>query len=321
MVAQLSRALFVGALLAIAISSASSARAQSHPSFEEAMKLMRDGMFAQACPKLEEALAAEKTMIIRFRLAECYEQTGKLASALNAYREVAGEAALKNLSDREAFAKKKAAELLPRVSKLKLLVPPEVGAIAELEILVNGVVLERSSWAAETPLDLGTHSIVVNGPGYRTWLFEFELKGEREIRTIQVPNQIEAVAPTPTPTNTPTPTPETPDDGGGLSTQAIAGISVGAAGVVLTIVGIAVGVAAKGDYDDSLVGCNAQNQCTQQALDAQESAVVSGNVATALFVIGLAATAGGVVMWILAPSDDDIALGITPGGVALRAHF
>ncbi len=322
MVALPSRAPLLRALLAtLLLGAAVPANAQEHPSFDAAMKLMRDGMFSEACPKLEEALAASKTMIVRFRLAECYEQTGKLASALLAFREVAGEAALTNLPDREAFATKKALELEPRVPKLKLLVPPEIGANSELEITIDDKVLARDAWADVALLDLGSHKVTVSGVGYRTWSFEFELKSEREIRTIQVPNQSVA-QPTPPPHAPAKPPIETPDgDASGMSIQAIAGMTVGAVGLALIGIGIGGGVSAKAKYDDSLVGCNPQNQCTSDAIALQEEAVASGNIATAIFVIGAAATVGGAALWILAPSADDVALGITPGGLQLRASF
>lgn len=312
------RSLLLVAVVALALVWARPAIAQNHPSFDEAMQLMRDGQFDRACPKLEEALAAEGTMIVRFRLAECYEQIGKLASAFTRYREVAGEAALTDASEREAFAKKKALELEPRVPRLKLLVPPEVGAVTTLNIAVDDQSIERNSWSNDIMLDMGTHAITVTGSGYRTWTFTFELKTEREIRTIQVPNQTIPVAPAPPPA----PRGPAPDEGGGgLAPQTIAGITVGAAGVVMMAIGIGMGVAAKGQFDDSLSGCNAQDQCDASAIAAQESAVTEGNAATAIFIIGAVATAGGVVLWLLAPSNDDVALGVTPTGAELRLRF
>lgn len=320
------RALFTRVLglfvLCVAMLTTGTSHAQNHPSFDRALKLMRDSKFEEACPLLETALAAEGTMIVRFRLAECYEQIGKLASALNAYQVVAGEAALSNMKDREAFAKKKAAELEPRVPRLKLIIPPEVGAITGLQITVDGKAIHRTDWGHGVLLDLGPHALAVAGPDYETWTLDFSLESEREVRSVQVPNRTIATSTPPPPSpNQPQPLPDSGDDaGGGMSALAIAGIVVLGVGVVLTGVSIGVGVDAKSQYDDTLDGCT-DTDCPPGRQPAQRDAESQANIATALFIVGVAAAAGGALMWILAPSEDDVAFGVGPGGAVLRGTF
>src|SRR5689334_22228130 len=49
--------------------------------FDEGMRLMSRGDAREACPKLAEAQRLDPGMATQFRLAECYEKTGRRASA------------------------------------------------------------------------------------------------------------------------------------------------------------------------------------------------------------------------------------------------
>ena len=72
--------------------------------FDEAMRLMKADQNAAACPKLEESQRLDPGMGTEFRLAECYEKVGKLASAWAKFVSVADSAAVARMSDREAVA-------------------------------------------------------------------------------------------------------------------------------------------------------------------------------------------------------------------------
>ena len=96
--------------------------------FDEAMRLMKAEQTAAACPKLEESQRLDPGMGTEFRLAECYEKVGKLASAWAKFVSVADSAAVARLSERETVARQRAQALVPRLSKLVISVPREVAA-------------------------------------------------------------------------------------------------------------------------------------------------------------------------------------------------
>lgn len=74
-------------LLAAAIAPAAAAqagggdKAVAQALFTEALKLMKSGAHAEACPKLEKSQELDPGMGTQFRLAECYEGVGRIASA------------------------------------------------------------------------------------------------------------------------------------------------------------------------------------------------------------------------------------------------
>ena len=113
-------------------------------------------------------------------------------------------------------------------------------------------------------------------------------------------------------------------------TQRIAAVIVGGVGIIGLGVGAAMAVSAKSQYNDSLAGClpSDPDQCGANGLSQRNSAISAGNVATASLLIGGAAVAGGVVLWLTAPpgharetQSASIALVPSLGGGALRTTW
>src|SRR5579859_4502823 len=92
-------ALFAAALLAVPRAArADDAAAQAL--FSDARKLMTQGRYADACPKLEESQREAPAIGTLFNLADCYEHTDRLASAWAAFLKVAAETKMKGQTDR-----------------------------------------------------------------------------------------------------------------------------------------------------------------------------------------------------------------------------
>jgi hypothetical protein len=148
---------------------ASPSEKQAQEVFIAAMKLMGNKQYAEACSMLSRSLDLDPGMGTRFRLAECYEKLGRLASACDQYASVANAAALAGKPDREAYARKRSAALEPKVAKLTIVLPPTLLALPGLTITRDGTPMDRALWGTPVPIDPGDHVVTVMAPGKRPY--------------------------------------------------------------------------------------------------------------------------------------------------------
>lgn len=174
------------ALAAVVLASgpASAGDAAAQALFDEGRRLTESGQWAQACPKFEESNRIEPKMGTQYKLAECYERVGKLASAWENYLEVAGKAKADKNTEREQFARDKAKALEPRLTRLKISVSPP---------LLRGLVVKRGAkeigaaqYGLLIPVDPGRITISASAPGYQTWseVVEARAEGQNYVATI-----------------------------------------------------------------------------------------------------------------------------------------
>jgi hypothetical protein len=142
---------------------------QAQEVFIAAMKLMGNKQYAEACSLLSRSLDLDPGMGTRFRLAECYEKLGRLASACDQYAAVANAAALAGKPDREAYARKRSAALEPKVAKLTVQLPPALAALPGLEVVRDGTPMDKALWGTPVPIDPGDHVVTVRAPGKRPY--------------------------------------------------------------------------------------------------------------------------------------------------------
>jgi len=162
-----------GALIAVGIlSPGAPARAagdkekekEAQALFLEAMKLMGKKQYADACEKLAKSQTLDPGMGTQFRLAECYEKLGRLASAFDQYNSVADAAKAANKPDREQVARRRAASLEARVAKLTIVIPPSVASLAGLEVTRDGAPVDKDHWGQPVPVDPGDHIVNARAP-------------------------------------------------------------------------------------------------------------------------------------------------------------
>lgn len=110
--------------------------------------------------------------------------------------------------------------------------------------------------------------------------------------------------------------------GGGLGGQRIASVVVAGAGVVAIGVGAYLNLAGKSDYNSAVAGCH-NGLCTPSEASSASSAASRGTVGMVVMGVGLAAIAGGAVLWFTAPSARSAApaVGVGPGALFLRGRF
>jgi hypothetical protein len=129
--------------------------------WDQALEAMDKQDYASACPKLEEvARLGPEGLDAKLKLAECYEGSGRLASAWTMYALVEPLAEKANQSDRQKAAHDRAEALKPRLATLTIIVPATVRARPGLEIRCDDRVVEPAQWGVPLPVDRGRHVIV-----------------------------------------------------------------------------------------------------------------------------------------------------------------
>ncbi|MBW2454893.1 MAG: hypothetical protein JRI68_10295 [Deltaproteobacteria bacterium] len=289
--------------------------------FTEAMSMMRAKRFSEACLLFERSFELSAKLPTQFRLAECYEQVGRLASAWQNFDQVARDADEAGQAKQRDFARTKADRLDSLVSKIVIMVDPATRDLEGLVIAQDDVPIPPAQWIEPQRVDPGSHRFTAAAPDHEEWVQEVSVEGEGQLVTLEIP------ALTPTALPPPEPEPVIPEDDGPFITLPTLGIIIGGVGVAALGTGIVLGAVAKSSYDDSLEHCTG-DFCSQEGLDQQDDAVTLGTAGTVVFFVGAAAIVGGAALWFFAPDEessatDEVALhlGVTPSGAVLRGTW
>ena len=267
--------------------------------FQQGKKLMQENKFADACPKFAESLRLDTGIGTMLWLADCYERSGKTASAWGQFLEAA-ETAVKTKDAREKVARERSKQLEPHLVKLQILVPDAASAPG-IEIKRDGSTLGKPMWGTAVPVDPGGHAVVASAPGFKTWEGSIDASAEGKTIAVIIPKLApdtvaQATAPTPGPK------PETkPADRG--STQRTLGIVAGGVGVVGVGLGVVFGLSAKSKLDDSNAGghCLPNNHCDALGVQARSDSKDAATLSTVAFVVGAAALGAGAFLYFTAP--------------------
>lgn len=308
---RITRLFVIGAGLLAVVAGARAASAEDKAGavalFREAGALVDAGQPERACPKYEESLRLYDSVNTRYFLADCYERIGKMASAWAHFLEVAARVHASGDRAKEAKARERAAAVQPKVSRLTVVV--EAASTPGLVVKRDGRPIGPGQWGVPMPVDAGPHVVEASAPGKRTWTARVEVAPDGATSTLVVRPLQDA--------------PASADAGGeGTARRAVA-LVMGGAGIVTVGVGTALAFAARSKFDESSAFCNG-DRCNQQGMDIRDSAVARANVATVVFGVGLAAVAGGGVLWLTEESPSKGAsIGLTPtvGGALVRGSF
>ena len=293
--------------------------------FDDGKRLMAQGHWSDACPKLAESQRLAPAIGTEFNLADCWEHAGRLASAWAAFLDVVDQTHKRGEAPREAAARARADAIAPRLGKLTLLVPTRA---ADLEIRRDGDLVQPEVWGVAVPVDAGDHRIEARAPGRAPWSSTVKTK-DGAAASLTIPDLAPATpTPTPTPTATPTPTPTpTPTSTSTVTDHTAALIVLGSA-VVLT----GVGVAGLLEHSAAVSNYNADSTCPPitassrpgQCTDYINQANTWNAVAIVGFVGGGIAHAAWITLWVLSPSHPATsALSCVPGlgGVSCGGAF
>lgn len=155
------------------------ARAQ----FQQATELEQAGNWTAALQAFREVGQVRMTPQVRFHIALCEENLGRLVAALGGYELALGDAD-KVGPDFKAEVEQNIAQLRARIPKLVI----ERGSgAAAASIELDGVALGDSSIGVEVPLDPGPHSVTAHAPNHRAFSENIALKaGEKASVTVEL---------------------------------------------------------------------------------------------------------------------------------------
>jgi tetratricopeptide (TPR) repeat protein len=296
--------LLAGLVLGASATCAAEARAQSAESqaaealFRQAKALLDRGDLEPACEKFKASQALEPGLGTLLYLGDCYERAGRFASALLTFREATQLAEQREDEGRLRLARVRVSALEPRAPTLEIKRGPAPQA-AELQITVGGAPLPESEIGQRVPRDAGRYEIRFSAPGYEPFVSNIELKNADGVvvtvpRLVPVP-VVGAVAET------------HPDRGSAAdSSQRTVAWVVGGTGAALAATAVIFAVLANGKDADSKANCDSEspNRCGPTGVTQRNDAKQLANVATVFSVLGGVGLAGGLVLYVSAPSTE-----------------
>jgi hypothetical protein len=296
--------------------------------FDAGMQALAAGFFREACPRLEQSWRLEPRPDTRFYLADCYEKSGKTASAWINFWEVS-EAALKaGDTARALVSSQRALALTAHLSYLAVTVPHPV---AGLVVKRDGLPIAPESWGVPAPVDPGTHQVEATAPNRKPYQGTVEVVLEGEKGELEVP-VLQSLPPKPKPPPVVPPAAERARAAKAAAvsarssrqkTLALISASVGVVGLG---VGTALVVSAKTTYSDANAFCDATNRCWDpRGVSLRHDAISRANLAAIPLGICVAGLGVGLTLWLTAPSPSKerprAALFVSPTDVTLRGRF
>ena len=275
--------------------------------YREGKRLFDAKKFSDACPKLEESLRLDpESGGAQLMLADCLEQTGKLARAWSAYLSAQRLAKAAGRDDRLVKAEGGAKRMEERVPFVSVRVPANAD-IEGLRVRINGIELGRGAWGTPTPVDPGPVMVEATAPAHATFAARLTLapgSGTREV-------VISPLAPSPTSEPSAPPSalapaasaPRAADRGDAPretrheSTGApVAGYVIGGLGLVAIGAGAYYGISSLQTQSDADAKCPKQDCTDPDAVALSKDAKTQGTVAWVLLGAGSAAVTVGAIL-------------------------
>jgi hypothetical protein len=163
-------------------------KADADAAFQRGRAHLAAGEIAQACAEFEASMRFDAQLGTLYNLATCHERLGKLATAWTEYKELV---ATDTNAPRVRDAKRKVAELEPRLTRMRLVV----------QAAAPGLVVRRddrdvtSLVGGDYPVDPGTYTFVAEAPGRERATIVAELAGDGATVEVVIPELHEPRAP------------------------------------------------------------------------------------------------------------------------------
>jgi len=312
-----------------------SEKAAAEALFDQGVRLLKQNSFAEACPKLEESQRIDPAVGTLLYLAECYERSGRTASAWATFREAASLATHSGQADRARIATSRAQDLEPKLSHLSVELAPDVASVPGVVVKRGDQRIEPSLYGTPLPVDPGEYVVQVSAPGYEPWSAPVKVEGGGGSATVRVPGLVklpESKVPHPeTPAaavkaeRRPAPPPHHEH---GLTTQQTLGLFTGAVGVVGVGIGSYFGVRAIGHNSDAETHCSKPKLCEDgTGVDLTKKAQREATAANIAFAAGGVLVATGAVLYLTGSARESDSIALVPAlspdtaAASLRGRF
>lgn len=319
-------------LLVLACAHPALAETKADALFKKGKKQLAEKRYAEACATFEKVDNLDPGIGAKLNVAKCYEEWGKLARAYRWYAD-AEKMATDTNDKRGPKIKELIDTLSPDVPRLTIKLP-DGADVLKASVTLDGETVAASAFGKEQRVDPGPHVIAyqVNGEK-KTKTVPLERGGDTEV-TLEIPKG--------------KPTKVEPDPGGGgntgkrgppppvvepapSNTRKIAAIALTGAGVLGFGIAGYLALDARSTYNDALARhCGgAKNMCDPAGNSITDASRSRANKATLIAIVGAAAVAGGVVLYVTAPKahGDTHAMYLAPsvshegGGVVFGGGF
>jgi hypothetical protein len=303
--------------------------AAAAPLLEEGTRLMQEGRYAEACPKLEQSQQLDPNLDTLLRLGDRFEQNGQLARAWATFQSATTTGPDAGEDERTKVAQARAQKLEAMVPKLVVDVGPDA-RVPGLAVMRGDVDVPAASWGVPIPVDPGEHVMTATAPGRKPWSRSIVLAPANPPVTLKVPVLVPESSPTamtpqapvaaPPPNAPVAPPPIEPEQsarpGDSQRTWAMVPGTVGMAGL---LVGVVYGLDAKNKDEDADAHCGIggdPDACDQVGARLRDEARDAATVSTASLILGGLGLGAGVVLYLSAPSGEPAPQATAPVRVA-----
>ena len=275
-------------------------RATAEALFQQAAQLMDGKQYNEACEKFAASQELDPGLGTTLYLADCYELSGKTASAWALFQEAADGARRAQQADRERIATERASSLEAHLSKLELRVP-SARRVPGLELRLNDAPVPSASWNLALPVDPGHTRVEVRAPGKKPWFVQVDVSTGPSSQVVEVVELANAPQPLSKYSAPVLSGKLTPAEEG--ATQRVLGYVASAVGVVGLAAGGYFGYRAYSLNSQSKANCRAgdSNACTPEGAAARHDAQSAGTISSVASIGGGVLLATGVALVFTAP--------------------
>ena len=293
--------------------------------FSEARKLMGEGRYGEACPKLAASNRLDPGAGTLMNLAGCYEKNGQTASAWVTWREAATTAERTGRTQWAEQSRHSATALEPKLSRLNIRVPAPA-RVQGLVVERDGVPVDEAQFGFPAPIDPGAHPITATAPRKQQWATTVVVAPDGTTVEVTIPALTLEHTPTPPgvqPVGVETSSlpQQSADQTSGSGAGKTIGLVLGAAGLVGIGIGGYYGFRAQSTHSDALSHCTASNRCSPRGLELDDTARAEATTSTIAVGAGATLLAAGAILWLVSPSatpkqahSGDITVGVFPSG-------